>query len=185
MDSCTFRAGGPGSQLRASLSPLYVLDHQPIRHRVPNFRARGSFQAATAVLMDLGQFDFILKFFRSAIERIAMSIEALLHRVVASILFDGRSDKGRGWVHEYAFHKVASLGNEPLTSCPKSGPQRASRLLLLRSIAQVGLRLALRQRQNRPAGTTPHQQAKGPRLSCYPTPTCTGCQGAMRFACIR
>ena len=38
----------------ASLSPLYVLDHQPIRHRVPNFRARGSFQAATAVLMDLG-----------------------------------------------------------------------------------------------------------------------------------
>jgi hypothetical protein len=129
--------------------------------------------------------DFILKFFRSAIERIAMSIEALLHRVVASILFDGRSDKGRGWVHEYAFHKVASLGNEPLTSCPKSGPQRASRLLLLRSIAQVGLRLALRQRQNRPAGTTPHQQAKGPRLSCYPTPTCTGCQGAMRFACIR
>ena len=43
-----------GTNGAASLSPLYVLDHQPIRHRVPNFRARGSFQAATAVLMDLG-----------------------------------------------------------------------------------------------------------------------------------
>ncbi len=86
---------------RSCGKPVAVVrsDDQPIRHRVPNFRARGTLQAATAVLMDLGNLISFLVF-RSAIERIAMSIEALLHRVVASILFDGRSEgAGRGYMN--------------------------------------------------------------------------------------